>query len=227
MNDRIAIILDKNVQDAVFSTFLAIILVVNIFVFVYQHPVYEKEFLRANFKLLTHEGVDLGYSTSSLKINYRSGRHPGKFLLSIKTEASKPLYYQSIDSRDIHYKVSFIWRSMPVTSIEDAYFGAMIPERGEVMYSTFNIPSGKYQMRKLEHVFGVGRMVIEAEFFNSTSDTIIAKGREELLLLLIQPSIKPVSFTILVVFITLIMITKSGPLYKNWKSRDARNHKLA
>jgi len=217
-------------KDIIYAIFFGIIIVLNIIVNIYRQPIYNADIVKSDFQLITRDGIELGWAFSTISLRYQPRRTLGKFILIIKTEVSESRLYYSIFSNDVAYRVSFWWKSRLIEQVDNNYLGALAPNRGREIYSSFILPSSKYPMNALESVYWKIVLTVEGAFYNMSSNEILAENVEEFSIFIIHPSARLVSFLLLIALSWLVLHERSGPILKNkniWeKSRIQRWLKL-
>jgi hypothetical protein len=191
-------------KDFFYAFCIAVLLALNIFIFLYQEPNYQEDIVCSEFQLLTQDGKDLGWAFSTINLQYQPNRNIGRFLILINTEVGQPYWHHPIYSKEVHYRVSFWHKSRLIEQIDGAYLGAMNPNYSRKIYNAILL-----HMEPLEFRYGKIRLTIEGAFYNVTSNEVLTENTFELNLFIINPYIRIISFLLLIGFFLIAIFERS------------------
>lgn len=214
MTKQIGNKMDKHHQNLIFIVGIGILLASNIFVNIYKQPKFDLDVLQFNYELLTQDGKDLGMALSTITLKYFPGRNWGKFLMVIETNVSEPYLNHSIFLKDVKYKIVIKQNSRIIEQIENNYLGSLTSERRNVMYGAFFLPSDIHPMNNIKSTYGNILLNFESSFYNTSDNKIMASSNIDVDLYIMHPSTKIVLFFFLLVFSSIFIIIRSGPMFK-------------
>lgn len=206
--------MDKYKKEILYALSLGALFAIFLTVNLYRHPIYNVDIVQSDFQLVTEEGISLGRAFSTISLMYKPDRDLGHFYVIIKTVVSEPYWRHSIISRDIHYRVSLLYKSSFVERLEGGYLGALNPNDGRTMYNCFTLPSFEHPMNSIRSVYGKMVLTFECDFYNVTSNKIFAENTEEFHIFIIHPNFRLVTFSLLITVSGIAILERSGPTYK-------------
>ncbi|MCK4582952.1 hypothetical protein KAU18_06505 [Candidatus Bathyarchaeota archaeon] len=186
---------------------IAIGIIVSLFIFelIYVHPVLVSTVFDGSWSIVDEYGNDLGNSFIELQVMYTPNplsSSIGEFSFPIKTHLINTCEQNSVILGDTLYEIDILYNNKLVEKVQGRYLGT-VNNNGTFVYNVVLLPRNQYTFKEIRHKYGLINLDAIGRILNHTSGKVLISGSTKLIIFIMYPYTKIITFVLLMSLIFL------------------------
>jgi hypothetical protein len=189
----------KNIRKKYLNIGIGITLSLFIFELSYVHPVLTSTVFSGGWSVVDMSGNDLGYSFVEMQVVYKPdplSSSIGQFSFPLRNQLMEKCEQRSVVLGDTLYEINILYNNKTLEKIEGRYLGS-VNHNGLFIYNVVLMPRNQYTFKEIRDKYGLINIDVTGKIVNHTSGEILVSGKTKLIIFIIYPHSKIITFILL------------------------------